>query len=116
MLPLYLRPLRWLALVGLVAACAPTYQLGPEARAAPAACSPKAASRPRLLADSVEVRLSFVCFEPTRVVFEAEYRNPTRHTAGRRPHRVSATSPAGSRCPAPGQKKPTAPKPGRVPK
>ncbi|GAA4034006.1 hypothetical protein GCM10022409_17880 [Hymenobacter glaciei] len=30
-------------------------------------------------ADSVEVRLSFVCYEPTRVVFEAEYRNPTHH-------------------------------------
>ena len=28
MLPLYLRPLRWLAFVGLATACAPTYQLG----------------------------------------------------------------------------------------
>ncbi len=29
-------------------------------------------------ADSVEVRLSFVCFEASRMVFEAVYRNPTR--------------------------------------
>lgn len=73
-----LRPLRWLALAGLTTACAPTYQLGLK----PAqATNLFVEGREQALAtaDSVEVRLSFICYEANRVVFEAEYRNPTRH-------------------------------------
>ncbi len=73
-----LRPLRWLALAGLATACAPTYQLGLK----PAqATNLFVEGREQALAtaDSVEVRLSFICYEANRVVFEAEYRNPTRH-------------------------------------
>ncbi|MDB5267287.1 MAG: hypothetical protein JWP58_327 [Hymenobacter sp.] len=78
MLPFYLRSLRWLALAGLATACAPTYQLGLR----PAQSTNlfvEGREQAQAVADSVEVRLSFVCYEPTRVVFEAEYRNPTRH-------------------------------------
>lgn len=77
MLPFYCRPLRWLALAGLATACAPTYQLGLK----PARSTNlfvEGREQAQAMADSVEVRLSFVCYEPTRVVFEAEYRNPTR--------------------------------------
>ena len=81
MLPRYsrsLRSLRLLALAGLATACAPTYQLGLK----PAqATNLFVEGREQALAtaDSVEVRLSFVCYEASRVVFEAEYRNPTTH-------------------------------------
>lgn len=79
MLPFYLRPLRWLALVGLATACAPTYQLGLKPAHATGLFA-EGREQARAVADSVEVRLSFVCYEPTRVVFEAEYRNPTRRS------------------------------------
>ena len=78
MLPFYLRSLRWLALAGLVTACAPTYQLGLKPTRA-TGLFVEGREQAQAMADSVEVRLSFVCYEPTRVVFEAEYRNPTRH-------------------------------------
>jgi hypothetical protein len=73
-----LRPLRWLALAGLATACAPTYQLGLK----PAQSTNlfvEGREQAQATADSVEVRLSFICYEANRVVFEAEYRNPTRH-------------------------------------
>ena len=58
-------------------ACAPTYQLGLKP-ARPSGLFTEGREQAQAQADSVEVRLSFVCFEPTRLVFEAEYRNPTR--------------------------------------
>ena len=73
----FLRSWSFGALVGLAAtACAPTYQLGMKP-ARPSGLFTDGREQVQALADSVEVRLSFVCFEPTRVVFEAEYRNPT---------------------------------------
>ncbi|GAA3965534.1 hypothetical protein [Hymenobacter antarcticus] len=78
MQPFYLRSLPLLALLGLATACAPTYQLGLK----PAQSTNlfvEGREQAQATADSVEVRLSFVCYEPTRVVFEAEYRNPTTH-------------------------------------
>ena len=78
MTPFYVRSLPLLALIGLTTACAPTYQLGLK----PAQSTNlfvEGREQAQATADSVEVRLSFVCYEPTRVVFEAEYRNPTRH-------------------------------------
>lgn len=78
MLPRYVRPLHLLVLAGLATACAPTYQLGLK----PAQSTNlfiEGREQAQASADSVEVRLSFVCYEPTRVVFEAEYRNPTTH-------------------------------------
>ena len=71
------RSLQLLALAGLATACAPTYQLALK----PAHSTHlfvEGREQAQALADSVDVRLSFVCYEPTRVVFEAEYRNPTR--------------------------------------
>ncbi|WP_226163421.1 hypothetical protein [Hymenobacter terricola] len=65
-----------LALAGLTTACAPTYQLGLK----PAKSTNlfvEGREQAQATADSVEVRLSFVCYEGNRVVFEAEYRNPT---------------------------------------
>ncbi|HEX8659950.1 MAG TPA: hypothetical protein VF690_20575 [Hymenobacter sp.] len=78
MLPFYCRPCYLLALVGLAAtACAPTYQLGLRpARATDWFDDGRAQAR--AVADSVEVRLSFVGYEPTRIVFEAEYHNSTK--------------------------------------
>ena len=67
-----------MAVLGLFTACAPTYQLGLK----PAQSTNlfvEGREQAQASADSVEVRLSFVCYEPTRVVFEAEYRNPTTH-------------------------------------
>ena len=79
MLPLYLRPLRLLALVGLTTACAPTYHLTLEP-AQRTNLDFEGREQARALApDSVEVRLSFVCFEASRMVFEAVYRNPSQH-------------------------------------
>ncbi|GAB3848820.1 hypothetical protein GCM10028822_12280 [Hymenobacter terrigena] len=78
MLPFYVRSLRWLALAGLATACAPTYQLGMKPTRA-TGFFVEGREQAQAVADSMEVRLSFVCYEPTRVVFEAEYRNPTRH-------------------------------------
>ena len=104
MLPFYFRSLRWLALAGLVTACAPTYQLGLKP-AKPSGLFAEGREQAQAVADSVEVRLSFVCYEPTRVVFEAEYRNPT--------HRSLVVDPAAFRyqpsrlpapAPTPGQK------------
>jgi len=72
------RSLQVLAVAGLATACAPTYQLALKpARATNLFVEGR--EQAQAVADSVEVRLSFVCYEPTRVVFEAEYRNPTRH-------------------------------------
>ncbi|HEX8328054.1 MAG TPA: hypothetical protein VF629_10980 [Hymenobacter sp.] len=71
--------MRWLALAGLASACAPTYQLGLKP-ATPTGLYAEGREQAQAVADSVEVRLSFVCYEPTRVVFEAEYRNPTRRS------------------------------------
>ena len=77
MLPLYLRPLCLLALTGLATSCAPTYDLALKP-ARPTGLFTNGREQALTVADSVEVRLSFVCYEPTRVVFEAEYYNPTR--------------------------------------
>ena len=78
MQPFYLRSLPLLALFGLVTACAPTYQLGLKP-AKPTGLWAEGREQAQSQTDSVEVRMSFVCYEPTRVVFEAEYRNPTNH-------------------------------------
>ncbi|GAB2874442.1 hypothetical protein [Hymenobacter ruber] len=78
MLPFYVRSLRWLALAGLATGCAPTYQLGMKPTRA-TGFFVEGREQAQTVADSVEVRLSFVCYEPTRVVFEAEYRNPSHH-------------------------------------
>jgi hypothetical protein len=91
------RPLRWLALAGMASACAPTYQLGMRPAHSTDLWS-EGRQQAQAMADSVEVRLSFVCYEPTRVVFEAEYRNPT--------HRALVVDPAAfqyeaNRLPAP---------------
>jgi hypothetical protein len=59
-------------------------------------------------ADSVEVRLSFVCYEGQRVVFEAEYRNPShrplvvdpaafQYQASRQPAPAALTAPKAKR-------------------
>ena len=40
-------------------------------------------------ADSVETRLSFVCYEPSRLVFEAEYRNLSRRAVVVAPEAIS---------------------------
>ncbi len=79
MRPLYMRPWPLLAVLGLFTACAPTYQLGMKP-AQSTSLFVEGREQAQASADSVEVRLSFVCYEPTRVVFEAEYRNPTTHT------------------------------------
>jgi hypothetical protein len=78
MVPFYMRLLPLLALIGLATGCAPTYQLGLK----PAQSTNlfvEGREQAQATADSVEVRLSFVCYEANRVVFEAEYRNPTTH-------------------------------------
>ena len=104
MRPFYVRALPVLALLALASACAPTYQLALK----PARASnlfAEGREQAQATADSVEVRLSFVCYEPSRVVFEAEYRNPT--------HRSLVIDPAAFRyeasrlpppAPVPGQK------------
>ena len=74
----YSRPWPLLAVLGLFTSCAPTYQLGLKPTHATSLYA-EGREQAQALADSVEVRLSFVCYEPTRVVFEAEYRNPSRH-------------------------------------
>ncbi|WP_035557105.1 hypothetical protein [Hymenobacter sp. IS2118] len=77
MLPLYFRSLILLAGLSLGAtACAPTYNLA-LTPAKPTGLFAEGREQALTVADSVEVRLSFVCYEPTRVVFEAEYYNPT---------------------------------------
>ncbi len=78
MLPFYCRALRFLALAALATACAPTYQLALKP-ARSTGLFAEGREQAHAVADSIEVRLSFVCYEPARVVFEAEYRNPTRH-------------------------------------
>ena len=78
MLSFYLRSLRLLALLGLATACAPTYQLALKPTR-PTNLFAEGREQAQAVADSVEVRLRFVCYEPTRVVFEAEYRNPSHH-------------------------------------
>lgn len=77
MLPFYFRPVRLLALLGLLTGCAPTYDLALRP-ARPTGLFANGREQAQAVADSVEVRLSFVRYEPTRVVFEAEYANPTR--------------------------------------
>ena len=78
MRPFYVRALPVLALLALASACAPTYQLALKpARATNLFAEGR--EQAQATADSVEVRLSFVCYEPTRVVFEADYRNPSHH-------------------------------------
>ncbi len=42
-------------------------------------------------ADSVETRLSFVCYEPGRLVFEAEYRNLSRRAVVVTPEAINCT-------------------------
>ena len=77
MLPFYFRSLPLLALASLATACAPTYRLSLKP-AQPTGLFAAGREQAQTVADSVEVRLSFVCYEFTRVVFEVEYRNPTR--------------------------------------
>ena len=72
-----LRSFTWLALVGLATACAPTYELGLRP-AQPTGLFAEGSEQAKAVTDSVEVRLRFVCYEPTRVVFEAEYLNPSK--------------------------------------
>jgi hypothetical protein len=79
MLPFYIRPLCWLALAGAATACAPSYQLGLKPSKSTGLFA-EGREQAAAVADSVEVRLSFVCYEANRVVFEAEYRNPTRRS------------------------------------
>ncbi|MDQ2771902.1 MAG: hypothetical protein M3Y54_15545 [Bacteroidota bacterium] len=74
----YLRSWPLLAVLGLFSACAPTYQLGLKP-AQSTSLFAEGREQAQAVTDSVEVRLSFVCYEPTRVVFEAEYRNPSHH-------------------------------------
>ncbi len=77
MLPLYFRSLSLLAVLGLATtACAPTYELALKPVRSTGLFA-EGREQALTVADSVEVRLSFVCYEPTRVVFEAEYYNPT---------------------------------------
>ena len=97
MQPFYLRALPLLALFGLATACAPTYQLA-LLPARPTGLFVEGREQAQAVLDSVDVRLRFVCYEPTRVVFEADYRNPS--------HRALVVDPAAfryeaSRLPAP---------------
>lgn len=67
-----------LALPVLLASCAPSYYLGLKP-ARPTNLFVEGREQARAVgADSVEVRLNFVCFEASRMVFEAVYRNPRR--------------------------------------
>ena len=96
----YFRHLQLLALVGFAtSACAPTYQLGIRPTQ-PSGQNNEGRAQALSVADSVEVRLSFVCYEPTRVVFEAEYFNPTKRTLVIDP---AAFQYQASRIPAPAQ-------------
>jgi len=97
MLPFYLRSVCFLALVEFATGCAPIYQLGLKPTRATGLFA-EGREQAQAQADSVEVRLSFVCYEPTRVVFEAEYRNPTRHALAVDP---AAFQYEASRLPAP---------------
>ncbi|SFP73454.1 hypothetical protein [Hymenobacter arizonensis] len=112
MLPFSSRSLFGLAVLGLAStACAPTYELGLK----PAQSSglfKEGREQVLAVADSVEVRLSFVCYEGARVVFEAEYYNPTKRNLIVDPaafqYQASRLAPA----PVPeGQKKAKRPKP-----
>ena len=85
----------------LAAGCAPTYHtsLAP-ARAISLFVEGREQAR-AFGADSVEVRLNFVCFEGPRMVFEAVYRNPSRQAIvvapsefAYRPARSSSAPPA----------------------
>ncbi|MBD2768928.1 hypothetical protein IC235_13620 [Hymenobacter sp. BT664] len=79
MLSVYCRRLYLLALVGLATtACSPTYWLELKP-ARPAGLFNNGRAQAQAVADNVEVRLRFVHYEPTRVVFEAEYHNSTNH-------------------------------------
>lgn len=71
------RLLGLLSLLGAATSCAPTYYLGVKP-AQPTGLFIEGREQAQALADSMEVRLSFVRYEPTRLVFEAEYRNPTK--------------------------------------
>jgi|SRR6476661_1081947 len=78
-----------LLLAWVAVSCAPTYYLGVKpARSTNLFVAGR--EQAQAFADSVEVRLSFVRYEPTRLVFEAEYRNPTR--------RPVVVSPADFKC------------------
>lgn len=106
MLPFYLRPLHLLALVGLATTigCAPTYELGLKP-ARPTNQFMEGREQALAVGDSVEVRLSFVCYEPTRVVFEAEYYNPTKRSLVIDPAEFKyQASRLSAPVPAPGQK------------
>ena len=72
-----LRALPALAVAGLLTACAPTYHLALKP-AQSTGLFAEGREQAKAVADSVEVRMSFVGFEANRVVFDAEYRNPTR--------------------------------------
>ena len=74
-----LRSLCVLGVASLATACAPTYQLGLKPAQATGLWA-EGREQAQAVADSVDVRLSFVCYEGPRVVFEAEYRNPTNRT------------------------------------
>ena len=71
-----LRSLCWLPLAGLAVSCAPTYQLSLKPTRTTGLWV-EGREQAQAAADSVEVRLSFVCYEGQRAVFEAEYRNPS---------------------------------------
>lgn len=91
----------------LASACAPAYQL---AMRPATATGHWAEGREQVTgqADSVEIRLSFVCYEPTRLVFEAEYRNTSQRPVlvapeaiAYAPRRVAQPLPADGRRPTP---------------
>ena len=89
----------WLSclLLGGLASCAPTYQLAVRP-AQSTGLFVEGREQARGFADSVEVRLSFVRYEPTRLVFEAEYRNPTQQPVTVEPAAFAYTP---TRTPAP---------------
>ena len=99
-----------LVLVGLATACAPTYQLGLRPVQATNLWA-EGREQAQAVADSVEVRLSFVCYEPTRVVFEAEYRNPTNRALVVAPAKFQYVASRVPELPAPVGHQPKRPKP-----
>ncbi len=66
-----------LSLLVATTACAPAFQLAVRPTQ-PTGEFVEGREQALAVADSVEVRLSFVRYEPTQLVFEAEYRNPTK--------------------------------------
>jgi hypothetical protein len=77
MLPSFLRPLLVGSLALLGTACAPSFYLNVKP-AQETGLFAEGKPQAQATADSVEVRLHFEAYEPTRLVFSAEYRNLSR--------------------------------------